>query len=323
MSPPVIAVISPGAMGSALGARLSAHSARVLTHIPAGRSQGSHDRAAKAGMHPVSMAQIAREADWVLSVLPPDAALDFAAQFTVAYNSLQGPEKRAGKPAFADLNAVNPSSVVRIAQLFGKEGLALPFIDGSIIGGPPKGEYNPIIYASAEVGPEGAKVLDEFEALQTYGLKIGALRGEGASIGAASALKMAYAGITKGTTGLAATMILAAYHNSPGTAEALIAELSDSQPLMLQRFTKGIPDMLPKAYRFHGEMDEISGFVVEEGGGGSGDIHKGLAATYRRIEKSIKEDGEELKQLQDFVVRGEKVLEEKKKKGEEKSARQW
>ncbi|KZO96265.1 6-phosphogluconate dehydrogenase C-terminal domain-like protein [Calocera viscosa TUFC12733] len=312
MSTPVIAVISPGAMGAGIGARLTSHKVRVLTHIPAGRSQGSHDRAAKAGMHPVSLAQIAKEADWVFSVIPPDAALDFAKEFSAAYNSL-GDEKRVGKPAFADLNAVNPSSVVRIAQLLGKEGLTLPFIDGSIIGGPPKEGYTPIIYASAEVGTEGAKVLDEFEALEKYGLKIGALRGEGAGIGAASALKMAYAGITKGITGLASTMILAAYANSPGTADALIAELSESQPALLQRFTRSIPDMIPKAYRFHGEMEEISGFVVEEGGGGSGDVHKGIAATYRRIEKSIKEDGEELKQLKDFVQRGVQVLEEKKK----------
>jgi len=322
MSAPVIAVISPGAMGSAIGARLSSHSIRVLTYIAPGRSQGSHDRATKAGMHPVSLAQIAKEADWVFSVIPPDAALDFAAEFSAAYNSL-GDDKRVGKPAFADLNAVNPSSVVRIAQLFGKEGLSLPFIDGSIIGGPPKGDYNPVIYASAEVGPEGSKTLDEFEGITKYGLKISALRGEGAGIGAASALKMCYAGITKGTTGLASTMILAAYHNSPGTAEALIAELSESQPVMLQRFTKGIPDMLPKAYRFHGEMDEISGFVVEEGGGGSGDIHKGIAATYRRIEKSIKEDGQELKDLKDFVERGEKVLDDKKKAATNGTARGW
>ncbi|EJT97795.1 6-phosphogluconate dehydrogenase C-terminal domain-like protein [Dacryopinax primogenitus] len=323
MSALVIAVVSPGAMGSAIGARLSSHGVQVLTHIPAGRSQASHDRATKAGMHAVSLAEISKEADWVLSVLPPDAATDFATLLCAAYNGLPAGEKRVGKPAFADLNAVNPSSVVRISQLFDKQGVNLPFVDGSIIGGPPKGEYDPIIYASADTSEEGKKALDEFEALQKFGLKIGALRGEGAGVGAASALKMAYAGITKGTTGLAATMILAAYHNSPGTAEALIAELSESQPLMLQRFTKGIPDMLPKAYRFHGEMQEISGFVVEEGGGGSGDIHKGLAATFRRLEQSIKEDGTEVKQLKDFIQRGEEVLEAKKKEGSNGNARSW
>ena len=49
-------------------------------------------------------------------------------------------------------------------------------------------------------------------------------------IGAASAMKMSYAGITKGFTALGAAMMLAA--SRAGTAEALKAELSASQPAL-------------------------------------------------------------------------------------------
>ena len=48
---------------------------------------------------------------------------------------------------------------------------------------------------------------------------------------AASAMKMSYAGITKGTQALGAAMLLAATRG--GTADALFAELSSSQPQML------------------------------------------------------------------------------------------
>ena len=78
-------------------------------------------------------------------------------------------------------------------------------------------------------------------------------------IGAASGLKMSYAGITKGTTAIAAAMLLGAARF--GCAEALITELSSSQPEMLKRMQRGIPGMYDKAYRWVGEMEEISDFL--------------------------------------------------------------
>ena len=80
-------------------------------------------------------------------------------------------------------------------------------------------------------------------------------------IGAASAVKMSYAGITKGTTAIAAAMLLGAARF--GCAEALIAELSSSQPQMLARMRSGIPGMYDKAYRWVAEMEEISDFLEE------------------------------------------------------------
>src|SRR5260370_28155722 len=70
---------------------------------------------------------------------------------------------------------------------------------------------------------------------------------------------MSYAGITKGTTAIAAAMLLGAARF--GCGEALIAELSKSQPEMLRRMRGGIPGMYNKAYRWVGEMEEISDFL--------------------------------------------------------------
>src|SRR4029077_19640730 len=77
-------------------------------------------------------------------------------------------------------------------------------------------------------------------------------------VGAASGLKMSYAGITKGITALGSAMLLGAARS--GCAEALVAELSSSQPNIFKFLSTTIPRMYDKAYRFVGEMDEISDF---------------------------------------------------------------
>src|SRR6266849_6355241 len=123
------------------------------------------------------------------------------------------------------------------------------FVDAGIIGGPPRAGYKgPSIYASGEHVREALPLRD-------WGINLRAIEGP---IGAASAVKMSYAGITKGTTAIAAAMLLGAARF--GCGEALIAELSKSQPEMLKRMRGSIPTMYDKAYRWVGEMEEISDF---------------------------------------------------------------
>jgi 3-hydroxyisobutyrate dehydrogenase-like beta-hydroxyacid dehydrogenase len=81
-------------------------------------------------------------------------------------------------------------------------------------------------------------------------------------VGAASAMKMSYAGITKGFTALGAMMMLAASRG--GVAEGLRAELERSQPALLPWLQRSVPGMFSKAYRFVGEMEEISDYVSED-----------------------------------------------------------
>lgn len=124
----------------------------------------------------------------------------------------------------------------------------------------------------------------------------------------------------KGTTGLFTTMILganpairvvlgtdsyseltllAAHASSPATADALLHELHASQPEFLKRITRSVPPMLPKAYRWVGEMKEIAEFVGE----GEGETYTGISKTYKRIEKSLsdKGQGEDVEVLKRFV----------------------
>lgn len=78
--------------------------------------------------------------------------------------------------------------------------------------------------------------------------------------------------------------------------------------------------MLPKAYRWVGEMREISEFVRDpsgtgEGGEGSGmeKVHEGMACVYERVERAMREGGEgaDKRVLEEFVREAKQVMEKK------------
>ena len=74
-------------------------------------------------------------------------------------------------------------------------------------------------------------------------------------------------------------------------------ELRDSQPMLLERITRAVPVMIPKAYRWVGEMKEISGFV----GGKEAEIYQGVSGIYERVERSLEEGNDDVGTLKQFV----------------------
>lgn len=82
-----------------------------------------------------------------------------------------------------------------------------------------------------------------------------------------------------------------------------MAELYSSQPILLNRVVKTVPSMIPKAYRWVGEMEEIADFVGE----GEGEIYKGMAKLYSRVDASLKEDQVDIQVLKDFVDEAKKL----------------
>ncbi|HVC51467.1 MAG TPA: DUF1932 domain-containing protein [Stellaceae bacterium] len=238
----VVAVVAQGTMGAGVGRRLHENGAEVRTLL-SGRSAASAARAREAGMIAVADEQALVEgADFFLSILPPGEAVALATRMAPALLAL------ALKPVYVDCNAVSPQTAQQIAAAIAPTGAE--FVDGGIIGSPPRSGYGgPAIYAA---GP----AVGHTRVLRDYGLDWRVIDGP---VGAASGLKMSYAGITKGTTAIAAAMLLGAARF--GCGEALIAELAASQPEMLKRMRGSIPGMYDKAYRWVGEMEEISDFL--------------------------------------------------------------
>jgi len=273
-----IAVVAPGAMGSAVARRLTEHGARVLTSL-AGRGAATCARAEAAGMIEANDDQIAA-AELILSILPPAEAVGFAERLAPAL------ARSRQRPVFVDCNAVDVRTVERIAAIIGA-GPAR-FVDGAIIGAPPQpGKPGPTFYFS------GAPAAD-LDWLQPLGLRTRRIDGP---VGAASALKMSYAGITKGTTALAAAMVLAA--TRAGSAQALREELAASQPQLLKRFAATLPDMVPKAYRFAAEMREIAAFVQDDPAAAR--IFAAAGDFYERIGADAREGCGEIELIEAFL----------------------
>lgn len=253
-----VAIMAQGTMGAGVGKRLHERGASVKTLL-SGRSEASAGRAKAAGMVPAADERdLLSGADYFLSILPPGEALGLAERLAPALQSL------AAKPVYVDCNAVSPQTAQRIAAIVEPTGAA--FVDGGIIGGPPRAGYSPAIYASGPAAERTRPIAD-------YGIDWRIIDGP---VGAASGLKMSYAGITKGTTAIAAAMLLGAARF--GCAEALIAELESSQPEMLARMRKSIPGMYDKAYRWVGEMQEISDFL--DANAPSAEMYRGIARLY-------------------------------------------
>jgi 3-hydroxyisobutyrate dehydrogenase-like beta-hydroxyacid dehydrogenase len=263
-----VAIMAQGTMGAGVGKRLHERGARVKTLL-SGRSEASAGRAKAAGMQPAADERdLLSGADYFLSILPPDQAEGLAARLAPALQSL------AKKPVYVDCNAISPQTAGRVAAILEPTGAA--FVDGGIIGGPPREGYSPAIYAA---GPDAERSKE----IGDYGIDWRIIDGP---VGAASGLKMSYAGITKGTTAIAAAMLLGAARF--GCAEALIAELSSSQPEMLKRIQRGIPGMYDKAYRWVGEMQEISDFL--EANAPSAEMYRGIARLYEFLAAAEAED---------------------------------
>jgi 3-hydroxyisobutyrate dehydrogenase-like beta-hydroxyacid dehydrogenase len=278
---PVVAVIAPGMMGAAVGGRLAENGLKVLTSLR-GRSAETAGRAKAMGMVDAGDDEIAAS-DFILSILPPGDAVALAQRYAPALTASNS------KPVYVDCNAVNPRTTERIAAVVAPTGS--PFVDAGIIGSPPKpGDAGPRFYAS---GPHAPR----FAALKQYGLDVRVLAGAPT---AASAMKMSYAGITKGTQALAAVMMLAA--TRAGTNDALFAELSSSQPQMLAWLKRGLALMPPKAYRWIAEMHEIAGFVGEDPAGH--ELYTGAAHFYEQIAQDFEGEGKDVSALQAFLKKG-------------------
>ena len=266
--PPVIAIIGAGEMGAAVGRRLREAGARILISLN-GRSAASADRVRRAGLEVVDDARrLTDGVDYILSIVPPAAALEVAEGLRISLRNAASP------PLFVDCNAIAPTT------MHGIEYLLDPFlvIDAGIIGGPPlPGSQDPAtgprFYAS------GAHA-HRLAALTRYGLDIAVMD---APIGAASGLKLAYAGLTKGFTALAAAIVTAA--TRAGVAEALRIELARTQSQFLQRIDLFVPAMFPKAYRWVAEMEQIAKFIDDPSAGAT--IYEGAAHLYKAIAADI------------------------------------
>jgi 3-hydroxyisobutyrate dehydrogenase-like beta-hydroxyacid dehydrogenase len=253
----VIGVVSPGAMGSAVGASLARSGHRVVATL-AGRSARTRDLAAAAPFDVVDdLAAVTAGSDLVLSVVPPGQAAAVA-------------EAVAGVPLLVDLNAISPLTVDQIDRALAGSGTGL--VDGSISGPPPWQPGTTRIYLS---GPRAAEVA----ALGFDGVDV---RVVGAELGAASAVKMCTGSVYKGTALILAHALVAARRN--GVLDEVRDDLEGSFPELMDGIDRYLASSASKAHRYVGEMDQIA--ATQGAAGLPPEVFEAMATAYEHLARS-------------------------------------
>lgn len=223
--------------------------------------------------------ELAAQADYILSIVPPRDALATAQRvFNVATSASFN--ARSSPLYYLDLNAVSPRSARAMEDLFKPVAEKIRLIDGGIIGPPPRPKEDgswvrPSIPLSGPFklsearpgGPELAEVLNTQHVSD--------------KIGGASGLKMCFASLTKGFTALAIQSFTTAHRLN--VLPELAAHLERYSPKSLE-MSGSITGMPPKAYRWVREMEEIGATFAEDGGfEDEENIFNGIARTYELV----------------------------------------
>ncbi len=238
----VIGVLHPGEMGAAVAAAARLNGVRVIWASD-GRGDATRARAGSAGLEDVgTVERLVAESHLILSICPPAAAVDVGR--AVAALGFRG--------VYVDANAVAPDTTVAVGDIVGGGGA--DFVDGGIIGPPPLRPGTTRLYLS---GLGAADVATRFSQGPLTAIALDN------RIGAASALKMAYAGWNKGSQAL--LLAIRALAAREGVDEALVREWALSMPDLAKRTEQAVAGNTKKAWRFVGEMREIAATFAATG----------------------------------------------------------
>ena len=264
MTTDTIAVLMPGDMGHAVGKALADAGYDVVTCL-SGRSERTRALAEAGGLRDLdSLDAVATEASLVLSILPPASAMGLARDMAAAM------ERSGARPVYVDCNAISPGTARDIANVI--EAVGAPFIDAGIIGTKPGIGPGPRFYVSgADTAP--------MQALDGKGFQV---LGLGPEPGRASAIKMCYAGLTKGTWTLHTAVLLAA--EAQGLTAELRAEFEYSQGQALAQMEARVPRLPADSGRWIGEMEEIAKTFADAGV--TPGFHEGAAEIFRLLSQT-------------------------------------
>ena len=243
-------------MGAAVAAQLRQKGHPVLWASD-GRSPETGKRAEEAGLEDAGTVDaLVEQSDVVLSVCPPHAALDVA-------RSVAG---FAG--TYVDANAVSPESARAIAAVIEEQGGE--YVDGGIIGPPPREGTPTRLYLSGHMAPAVAELFRD---------SVVQARVVSEEPGSASAVKMAYAAWSKGAAAL--LIAIRELARAEDIEATLLEEWQESAPELPERSRRAAASAGRKGWRFAGEMDEIASTFAAAGLPDG--FHEAAAEIYRRF----------------------------------------
>jgi 3-hydroxyisobutyrate dehydrogenase-like beta-hydroxyacid dehydrogenase len=233
----MIAVLYPGDMGAALAAVLVARGYRVITAL-AGRGEKTAARCRELGLEVLaSLADVIREANVVLSVVPPAAAEEMAAVYCeLAKSAPVG-------ALFVDVNSIGPELAGAIAARLHKTGVG--FVDAAVNGLAKNLTKSGTLLLSGGRADEVAKLFDGAVRVRVLGTEIGQ----------ASTMKMLLAGLSKGLCGLFAELALIAQRR--GMLGEMLEASAQIYPGMMLVVDRMLPTYAQHAGRRATEMNEL------------------------------------------------------------------
>ncbi|KAJ4990391.1 6-phosphogluconate dehydrogenase [Stagonosporopsis vannaccii] len=276
-----VAVLSIGQMGLGIATLLLAHDFRVITNV-SDRSVATQERARSAGIEQLdSDINLVAQADYVLSIVPPKDAPATAHRIIAALKHQDVRRNKKEPLWFLDLNAGSPDSATERYSLFAREVPTVKFIDGGIIGGPPRAKEDSI-WSRPGIPLSGPHSLASAPIAGTLLAETLNSRPLGARIGSASGLKACFAALSKGFTALAIQSYTTA--SALDVLPDLRFYLDQYNPTARQRAEKGIPECTGKAYRWIEEMHQIGQTFAEQGGfGESARVFREIAGVYQGL----------------------------------------
>jgi 3-hydroxyisobutyrate dehydrogenase-like beta-hydroxyacid dehydrogenase len=246
----MVGLLHPGEMGAAVGAVLRSQGHEVLW-ASEGRGKETAYRATEAGFEDAgSAAELARRSDIVLSICPPHAAVDVAGSVS-GFDGI-----------YVDANAISPATSREIAARVTR------YVDGGIVGGPPRESGDTRLYLTGEDAP---RIVELFEGSALDPIVLSG------PVGTASAMKMVYAAWSKGS----AALLLAVRETAraEGVEDALLEEWARSIPGLEERWERAARSAEKKGWRWVGEMEEIAATFA--GAGQPDGFHKAAAEVFR------------------------------------------
>ena len=236
-----LGLIHPGNMGAAIGSAL-VHQGHTVRWASSGRGPETARRAADSGLIDSHTLDNLSQSELILSVCPPEFALDVAR--TMAASGFRG--------LYVDANAVAPATSREIGAIV--EAAGATFVDGGIIGPPPSSAGSTRLYLS---GAEARAVADLFANTPLDARVVSD------QAGVASALKMAYAAWTKGSAALLLTAAAAA--RMYGVQDYLESEWALSKPGLLDQAKIAAASAATKGWRWVAEMEEVGTTLAAAG----------------------------------------------------------
>ena len=184
--------------------------------------------------------ELAESSDVILSVCPPHGALAVA-ESVAGFDGI-----------YVDANAVSPMTARQIASVVEEGGAQ--FVDGGIVGPPPRDGVPTSLYLSGAMAPAVADLFRD---------TVVRARVVSDEPGSASAVKMAYAAWTKGTAAL--LLAIRALARAEGVEATLSSEWQESIPDLPERSDRAALAAGQKGWRWVGEMEEIASTFAAAG----------------------------------------------------------